>query len=51
MSRFGESDTDLGREPVLLQRIVPSVVASEEERWPGVAFDAPRAAGSADRHR
>jgi signal transduction histidine kinase len=38
MSRFGESDTDLGREPVLLQRIVPSVVASEEERWPGVAF-------------
>jgi PAS domain S-box-containing protein len=38
LSRFGESDGDLGREPVLLQRIVPSVVASEEERWPGVAF-------------
>ena len=38
MSRFGESDTDLGREPVLLQRVVPAVVASEEERWPGVRF-------------
>jgi PAS domain S-box-containing protein len=39
MSRFGESDADLGREPVLLQRIVPAVMASEEERWPGVTFD------------
>jgi PAS domain S-box-containing protein len=38
MSRFGETDDDLGREPVLLQRIVPAVMASEEERWPGVAF-------------
>jgi NtrC-family two-component system sensor histidine kinase KinB len=38
MSRFGESDTDVGREPVLLQRVVPSVVAAEEGRWPGVAF-------------
>jgi PAS domain S-box-containing protein len=40
MSRFGESDADLGREPVLLQRIVPAVMASEEERWPGVMFSA-----------
>jgi PAS domain S-box-containing protein len=39
MSRFGESDADLGREPVLLQRIVPAVMASEDERWPGVTFD------------
>ncbi len=39
MSRFGESDADLGREPVLLQRIVPAVIASEEDRWPGVTFD------------
>jgi PAS domain S-box-containing protein len=38
MSRFGESDADVGREPVLLQRVVPGVVASEEERWPGVTF-------------
>jgi len=38
MSRFGETDADLGREPVLLQRIVPAVMASEEERWPGVTF-------------
>jgi K+-sensing histidine kinase KdpD len=38
MSRFGESDADVGREPVLLQRVVPGVVGSEEERWPGVTF-------------
>ena len=38
LSRFGESEGDLGREPVLLQRVVPTVVASEEERWPGVRF-------------
>jgi PAS domain S-box-containing protein len=38
LSRFGETDADLGREPVLLQRIVPTVIGSEEERWPGVTF-------------
>jgi PAS domain S-box-containing protein len=38
LNRFGESDADLGREPVLLQRVVPVVVASEEERWPGIRF-------------
>jgi K+-sensing histidine kinase KdpD len=38
MSRFGESEADVGREPVLLQRVVPGVVASEELRWPGVSF-------------
>jgi PAS domain S-box-containing protein len=38
LSRFGETDQDLGREPVLLQRVVPAVVRSEEERWPGVTF-------------
>jgi two-component system sensor histidine kinase KdpD len=38
LNRFGESDADLGREPVLLQRVVPIVVASEEERWPGIKF-------------
>jgi PAS domain S-box-containing protein len=39
LSRFGETDADLGKEPVLLQRVVPAVVASEEERWPGVDFE------------
>ncbi len=39
MNRFGEASDDLGREPVLLQRIVPGVVESERARWPGVAFD------------
>ena len=38
MNRFGEGDADVGREPVLLQRVVPGVVGSEEERWPGVTF-------------
>lgn len=40
LNRFGESDQDIGREPVLLQRVVPSVVHSEEERWPGITFTA-----------
>lgn len=38
MNRFGEDGGDLGREPVLLQRVVPSVIRSEEARWPGAAF-------------
>ena len=45
LNRFGEADADLGREPVLLQRIVPHVVASEEVRWPGVAFTVDMAHG------
>ena len=45
LNRFGEADTDLGREPVLLQRIVPRVLASEEERWPGVVFTIEMAPG------
>ena len=45
MSRFGETDADLGREPVLLQRIVPAVMSSEEERWPGVTFTVDMAPG------
>ena len=39
MTRFGEEGGDVGTEPVLLQRLLPSVIASEEGRWPGVAFD------------
>jgi PAS domain S-box-containing protein len=38
LNRFGEDDGELGQEPVLLQRIVPGVVASEEPRWPAVRF-------------
>jgi PAS domain S-box-containing protein len=39
LNRFGEDDGDLGQEPVLLQRVVPTVVRSEESRWPGVTFE------------
>jgi PAS domain S-box-containing protein len=39
LTRFGEQDSEVGDEPVLLQRLLPGVVRSEEARWPGVAFD------------
>ncbi len=45
LNRFGDADADLGREPVLLQRIVPRVVGSEKERWPGVEFTIEMAPG------
>ena len=38
LNRFGQDGGDLGHEPVLLQRVVPSVVGSEEPRWPEVSF-------------
>ena len=38
LNRFGEDAGDIGWEPVLLQRLLPRVVRSEEERWPGVTF-------------
>lgn len=38
LSRFGEDVGEIGREPVLLQRLLPRVVASEDGRWPGVEF-------------
>jgi PAS domain S-box-containing protein len=38
MTRFGDEGGDVGAEPVLLQRLLPSVVASEDGRWPGVSF-------------
>src|SRR5262249_33795183 len=38
MTRFGEEGGDVGAEPVLLQRLLPSVIASEEGRWPGIEF-------------
>jgi PAS domain S-box-containing protein len=38
LTRFGEEEAEIGDEPVLLQRLLPSVVRSEEVRWPGVSF-------------
>ena len=39
MQRFGEESGDVGAEPVLLQRLLPTVVTSETSRWPGVNFE------------
>ena len=39
LNRFGEEAGDISWEPVLLQRLLPGVVQSEEERWPGVRFE------------
>jgi PAS domain S-box-containing protein len=39
LTRFGEEEGDVGNEPVLLQRVLPVVVRSEELRWPGVVFE------------
>jgi PAS domain S-box-containing protein len=40
LTRFGETDDrETGTEPVLLQRILPAVVRSEQSRWPGVTFE------------
>jgi signal transduction histidine kinase len=38
LNRFGEDAGDIGWEPVLLQRLLPRVVESEQGRWPGVTF-------------
>jgi PAS domain S-box-containing protein len=38
LTRFGEEESQIGDEPVLLQRVLPAVIRSEELRWPGVAF-------------
>jgi two-component system sensor histidine kinase KdpD len=41
LNRFGEGSGDIGdigREPVLIQRLLPRVVESENGRWPGVTF-------------
>jgi PAS domain S-box-containing protein len=38
LNRFAEDASDIGWEPVLVQRLLPRVVASEESRWPGVTF-------------
>jgi PAS domain S-box-containing protein len=38
MTRFGESEGEVGNEPVLVQRVLPAVVRSEETRWSGITF-------------
>ena len=38
MTRFGEDEGEVGTEPVLIQRLLPVVIRSEEVRWPGVTF-------------
>jgi two-component system sensor histidine kinase KdpD len=38
MTRFGESEGEVGNEPVLIQRVLPAVIRSEGTRWPGVDF-------------
>ena len=45
MTRFGEDEGEVGTEPVLVQRILPAVVRSEEPRWPGVTFNVVMPAG------
>lgn len=39
LTRFGEGSLDIGSEPVLLQRVVPAVVGSEQGRWPHGRFE------------
>jgi signal transduction histidine kinase len=39
LNRFGEDLGEIGGEPVLLQRVLPRVVKSEDGRWPGVDFE------------
>lgn len=38
LNRFSDEGGDVGWEPVLIQRLLSSVVRSEETRWPGMAF-------------
>jgi PAS domain S-box-containing protein len=38
LNRFGESVGEIGWEPVLIQRLLPRVVQSEDGRWPGITF-------------
>lgn len=45
LNRFGDEAGEVGAEPVLLQRLIPRVVSSEEGRWPGVTFEIDLAPG------
>jgi signal transduction histidine kinase len=39
LSRYEREALDLVPEPVLLQRLIPSVAGTEQGRWPGVTID------------
>jgi PAS domain S-box-containing protein len=39
LNRFSEGAAEIGWEPVLIQRLLPRVVQSEDGRWPGVHFE------------
>jgi signal transduction histidine kinase len=53
LTRFGEGALEIGNEPVLLQRVLPAVVRSEQGRWPTgrfeleLPYDLPPVAGEA----
>ncbi len=38
LNRFGDATGEVAFEPVLLQRLLPRVIESEQARWPGVTF-------------
>jgi two-component system sensor histidine kinase KdpD len=38
LTRFGEDEGEVRAEPLLLQRILPGILRSEEDRWPAVEF-------------
>ena len=38
LNRFGDTQDVVGSEPVLIQRLLPRIAMSEENRWPGVTF-------------
>jgi PAS domain S-box len=39
LNRFGDDAGQIGWEPVLIQRLLPRVMQSEDGRWPGVTFE------------
>ena len=39
LTRFGEGALEIGSEPVLLQRVLPAVLRSEQGRWPSGRFE------------
>jgi PAS domain S-box-containing protein len=39
LNRFSEGAGEIAWEPVLIQRLLPRVVQSEDGRWPGVIFE------------
>jgi signal transduction histidine kinase len=39
LTRVGEGALEIGTDPVLLQRVIPAVIRSEEGRWPGGSIE------------